>query len=158
MGKNVKASIIIKLILLLVRQGTLREYLPPSNTQRPRPFQPQSTPEPDSSNDINSFIPGGYPPAGSITPQPPFPPYPNAQLQTGRPELEPPNEKPSFNGYQTERPQPGFSEGTVTTEGPGTTLGGSTGGGTTGDLLFYSRINKISDNLLLECFVYAEGK
>ncbi|KAL1514094.1 hypothetical protein ABEB36_003413 [Hypothenemus hampei] len=37
-----------------VRQGTFLQYLPPSNTQRPRPFQP------------------GYPPAG-YSPQPPFP-------------------------------------------------------------------------------------
>ncbi|XP_060526398.1 uncharacterized protein LOC132702010 isoform X2 [Cylas formicarius] len=36
-----------------VRQGTLREYLPPARTEKPRPFQP------------------GYPEAG-ITPQPPF--------------------------------------------------------------------------------------
>ncbi|XP_048523643.1 uncharacterized protein LOC109536493, partial [Dendroctonus ponderosae] len=36
-----------------VRQGTLREYLPPANTERPRPFQP------------------GYPPAG-FSPEPSF--------------------------------------------------------------------------------------
>lgn len=124
-------------LVFLVRQGTLREYLPPSNTQRPRPFQPAATPEPDSSNDINSYVPGGYPPAGSITPQPPFPPYAAPPQQTGRPELQPPNEQPSFNGYQTERPQPSFSEGTTTTEGSsGTTVGGPTGAGSTGEKLF----------------------
>ncbi|XP_066262625.1 uncharacterized protein [Euwallacea similis] len=37
-----------------VRQGTLREYLPPSNTEKPRPFRP------------------GYPPAG-YSPEPAFP-------------------------------------------------------------------------------------
>lgn len=116
-------------VLFLVRQGTLREYLPPSNTQRPRPFQPPSTPEPDSSNDINSFIPGGYPPAGSITPQPPFPPYTAQPPQNGRPELEPPNEQPSFNGYQTEKPRPGFSEASTTEGFSGTTLSALTAGG-----------------------------
>ncbi|KAL3287333.1 hypothetical protein HHI36_001807 [Cryptolaemus montrouzieri] len=48
-----------------VRQGSFREYLPPSNTQKPRPFEPAQP----------GYLPPRqppYPPSGSITPQPPF--------------------------------------------------------------------------------------
>ncbi|KAK5648647.1 hypothetical protein RI129_003539 [Pyrocoelia pectoralis] len=82
-----------------IRQGSLREYLPPVNTQRPRPFQTASTGD--------NEIPGGYPPAGSVTPNPPFvdgfPSY--------NPDLKPPI--PDFTGYtQTSRPQPTFTPST----------------------------------------------
>ncbi|XP_018573892.1 collagen alpha-1(III) chain-like [Anoplophora glabripennis] len=53
-----------------IRQGTLREYLPPTNTQKPRPFE---TARPPGNDQNGNYIYGGYPPAGSITPQPPFP-------------------------------------------------------------------------------------
>ncbi|XP_044264999.1 EGF-like domain-containing protein 2 isoform X2 [Tribolium madens] len=92
-----------------IRQGTLREYLPPSNTQKPRPFEPQ-----------------GYPPSG-ITPQPPFPIYTNPTTGypsptneitpphtgppqppfTGYPTTGFPSQRPTFpTGYPTQRPQP----------------------------------------------------
>ncbi|KAF7281543.1 hypothetical protein GWI33_004578 [Rhynchophorus ferrugineus] len=46
-----------------VRQGTLREYLPPANTEKPRPFQT------------------GYPPSG-FSPEPPFP-FPTSPVTGG---------------------------------------------------------------------------
>ncbi|XP_072391572.1 uncharacterized protein [Diabrotica undecimpunctata] len=58
------------------RQGSLREYLPPTNSQKPRPFEPR----PDQGSGIDeqgNFVDSGYPPAGSITPQPPFNIYTN---------------------------------------------------------------------------------
>lgn len=82
---------------LSVRQGTLREYLPPINTQKPRPFEPVTPPN------QNHNIGGGYPPAGSITPRPPFTEgYPSIN-----PEITPPVQTPGFNGYPTpSQPQP----------------------------------------------------
>ncbi|KAJ8962509.1 hypothetical protein NQ318_000899 [Aromia moschata] len=56
-----------------IRQGSFREYLPPANTQKPRPFETVSPPGDDGNFQNGNFINGGYPPAGSITPQPPFP-------------------------------------------------------------------------------------
>ncbi|KAK9892265.1 hypothetical protein WA026_019066 [Henosepilachna vigintioctopunctata] len=54
-----------------IRQGSFREYLPPSNTQKPRPFEPARP---------GQYLPPReppYPPSGSITPQPPFTIYTN---------------------------------------------------------------------------------
>ncbi|KAJ8925352.1 hypothetical protein NQ315_009182 [Exocentrus adspersus] len=67
------------------RQGTLREYLPPTNTQKPRPFETARPPGENGIDYNNDYIQGGYPPAGSITPQPPFTIYtnPGAPPQTG---------------------------------------------------------------------------
>ncbi|KAB0803320.1 hypothetical protein PPYR_00290 [Photinus pyralis] len=80
-----------------IRQGSLREYLPPVNTQKPRPFQTATPGE----NEIF----GGYPAAGSVTPQPPFvdgyPAY--------NPDLKPP--VPDFTKYPS-KPQPTFSSST----------------------------------------------
>ncbi|CAH1117180.1 unnamed protein product [Phaedon cochleariae] len=56
------------------RQNNLREYLPPSYTQKPRPFEPR--PSGGGTDEEGNFVDGGYPPAG-ITPQPPFPIYTN---------------------------------------------------------------------------------
>ncbi|XP_030748175.1 uncharacterized protein LOC115876512 isoform X2 [Sitophilus oryzae] len=97
-----------------IRQGTLRQYLPPANTEKPRPFQP------------------GYPPAGE-TPQPPFP-FPTSPVTGGvtapeqpQPQPEDGNEvllPPTRNGFnppdepeQHEVPLPteGPSEGPLTT-------------------------------------------
>ncbi|XP_049817544.1 collagen alpha-1(II) chain isoform X2 [Aethina tumida] len=78
-------------VLRKVRQGTLREYLPPSNTQKPRPFEPVSTVDGE-----------GYPPSG-FTPQPPFP-YPTV---------------PGLDGYpQTNDITSGFPTGAPSTEYP----------------------------------------
>jgi hypothetical protein len=98
-----------------IRQGTLREYLPPSNTQKPRPFEPVSPP-------FNQ----GYPPSG-ITPQPPFPIYtnPTTGAVTGEGYPSPTNDiTPPRPGYPSS-PQPPFT-GYPTTGFPGSTPG-STG-------------------------------
>ncbi|XP_050510576.1 uncharacterized protein LOC126887220 isoform X2 [Diabrotica virgifera virgifera] len=58
------------------RQGSLREYLPPTNSQKPRPFEPRPG-QGSGIDDEGNFIDRGYPPAGSITPQPPFNIYTN---------------------------------------------------------------------------------
>jgi hypothetical protein len=82
-----------------IRQGTLREYLPPSNTQKPRPFEPVSPP-------FNQ----GYPPSG-ITPQPPFPIYtnPTTGAVTGEGYPSPTNDiTPPRPGYPSS-PQPPFT-------------------------------------------------
>ncbi|XP_044745858.1 translation initiation factor IF-2-like [Coccinella septempunctata] len=92
-----------------VRQGSFREYLPPSNTQKPRPFEPAQP---------GQYLPPRhppYPPSGSITPQPPFPIYTNPATGavTGEGGYSPyePSESPS-SGAPTEttryptRPRP----------------------------------------------------
>ena len=58
----------------IVRQGSgsPREYLPPIYTQKPRPFGPSVQIPNQPESDHHNFI-GGYPPSGSITPEPPFP-------------------------------------------------------------------------------------
>lgn len=61
--------------MFLVRQGTLREYLPPTHPEKPRPFAPR--PSGNGIDEEGNFVDGGYPPAGSITPQPPFNIYTN---------------------------------------------------------------------------------
>ncbi|XP_045483328.1 atrophin-1-like isoform X2 [Harmonia axyridis] len=105
-----------------VRQGSFREYLPPSNTQKPRPFEP--------SEQHGQYLPPRqppYPPSGSITPQPPFNIYTNPATGavTGEGGYSPsqPSEGPSTpspaeptryptrprpTGYPT-RPTPGYS-------------------------------------------------
>ncbi|KAF2879680.1 hypothetical protein ILUMI_26486 [Ignelater luminosus] len=93
-----------------IRQGTLREYLPPINAQKPRPFEP-----PTQSNHIgngdNNFI-NGYPPSG-ITPQPPFSDgiiYPSIRPQIIPPVYYIPG---GFTGYPTSsKPQPSFPTST----------------------------------------------
>ncbi|KAF5294089.1 hypothetical protein FQR65_LT10913 [Abscondita terminalis] len=84
-----------------IRQGSLREYLPPVNTQKPRPFQ---NPE-DNAVDGDNNIQSGYPSAGSVTPHPPFEEgYPTIQN-----EITPPANVPDFTGYpQTFKPQTSY--------------------------------------------------
>ncbi|XP_018332371.1 uncharacterized protein LOC108741896 [Agrilus planipennis] len=106
-----------------IRQGSLREYLPPVHTQKPRPFEPPKPTE------------GGYPAAGSITPQPPFsenpspgteisPPYPG----TNSPSSTAPPEGPS-TGYPSGGPSTGYPSGGSSTGYPSI---GSTEGSTVG--------------------------
>ncbi|CAH0552196.1 unnamed protein product [Brassicogethes aeneus] len=82
-----------------IRQGTLREYLPPSQTQKPRPFQPAYT-----TSDNND----GYPASG-FKPQPPFP-YPTVPGQDGYPQT---NEV--IPGEPSKAPATGYPEGTSST-------------------------------------------
>lgn len=89
-----------------VRQGTLREYLPPSNTEKPRPFQP------------------GYPPAG-YSPEPPFPiptnpatggvTAPEGYQPGGDNDILLPPDLGLVNGYQRPKVEPGFTLPTTTT-------------------------------------------
>ncbi|XP_074035650.1 LOW QUALITY PROTEIN: uncharacterized protein [Leptinotarsa decemlineata] len=103
-----------------IRQGGLREYLPPTITEKPRPFQPR--PNGDGTDESGNFIDGGYPPVS--TPQPPFP-YPSGPTQPpvtqtpGYPTVPaglstpPPPSPPS--GFQT---QPPSGVTSYPTEGP----------------------------------------
>ncbi|KAK4884929.1 hypothetical protein RN001_001200 [Aquatica leii] len=89
-----------------IRQGSLREYLPPINTQKPRPFQ---TPE-DNIGDGDNNIHVGYPAAGSITPRPPF----TDGFPTIHNEITPPVSVPDFTGHpQTVKPQPSYPSPTT---------------------------------------------
>ncbi|KAG5884619.1 hypothetical protein JTB14_023816 [Gonioctena quinquepunctata] len=104
-----------------IRQDSLREYLPPSVTDKPRPFEPR--PHGDGIDENGNFIDSGYPLPS--TPQPPFhfatsppvyssTPAPDEYLSgsAGLSTLPPPS-PPS--GFQTQRPSsfPGYP-----TEGP----------------------------------------
>ncbi|KAF5274406.1 hypothetical protein FQA39_LY07286 [Lamprigera yunnana] len=82
-----------------IRQGSLREYLPPVNTQKPRPFQ---TPDDNIGDGDSNSVHIGYAPAGSVTPVPPF--------SEGFPgihnEITPPVNEPDFTVHpQTSKPQ-----------------------------------------------------
>ncbi|CAH1110748.1 unnamed protein product [Psylliodes chrysocephalus] len=54
-----------------IRQGSLREYLPPTPGEKPRPFTSRPSTEGAGIDEEGNFVDTGYPPAG-ITPQPPF--------------------------------------------------------------------------------------
>lgn len=133
---NLEEHILI-IDFFIVRQGSFREYLPPSNTQKPRPFQPSGTTPTHPGSDYN-FI--GYPPSGGITPQPPFPVYTNPAtggftsngFPSSPPEFSSPsgfeiNPKPfptykppsSSTGYPNEHPKPGFPIKPPASELPG---------------------------------------
>nr|XP_023015505.1 uncharacterized protein LOC111505000 [Leptinotarsa decemlineata] len=113
------------------RQGGLREYLPPTITEKPRPFQPR--PNGDGTDESGNFIDGGYPPVS--TPQPPFP-YPSGPTQPpvtqtpGYPTVPagvsptfPPQEVVTeFSGFPTASP-PGVTPGSPTESPPEVTPG-----------------------------------
>ncbi|CAH1985627.1 unnamed protein product [Acanthoscelides obtectus] len=94
------------------RQGTIKEYLPPFNTDKPHGF----TPAPPGSGGVDeegNFVDSGYPPSGS-SPQPPFtlPPSGAPSEKPGFPTAPPPGYTPSVTG--PERPgttQPGYTPG-----------------------------------------------
>ncbi|XP_056638948.1 uncharacterized protein LOC130446607 [Diorhabda sublineata] len=60
-----------------IRQDALREYLPPTMSQKPRPFEPRPVDNGGGVDNNGNFVDSGYPPAGSVTPQPPFTIYTN---------------------------------------------------------------------------------
>lgn len=102
--------------LLTVRQNSFREYLPPSLTEKPRPFQPVT--ELPIGNQFS-----GYPLPGS-SPQPPFtdstrPPIYTTPEQPSGPTIgyPIPGEQPEDNGIYPGTGYPSSTPGYQSTSG-----------------------------------------
>nr|CAH7718630.1 unnamed protein product [Callosobruchus chinensis] len=94
------------------RQGTIKEYLPPYNTDKPQGFT-SAPPGSGGVDEEGNFVDSGYPPRGT-SPEPPF----------TLPPAGAPSEKPGF----PTAPPPGFTPGVTGPEQPGTTQPGYTPG------------------------------
>ncbi|VEN51939.1 unnamed protein product [Callosobruchus maculatus] len=93
-----------------IRQGTIKEYLPPFNTDKPTGFT-SAPPGSGGVDEDGNFVDSGYPPKGT-SPEPPFTLPPGA-----------PSEKPGF----PTAPPPGLTPGVTGPEQPGTTQPGGPG-------------------------------
>ncbi|CAG9860111.1 unnamed protein product [Phyllotreta striolata] len=104
-----------------VRQGSLREYLPPTPGEKPRPFTSRPSTQGTGVDEDGNFVDPGYPPAG-YTPQPAFtfPPnqpddgpgpegtsYPTQSTRRPGYSTQPSiTERPSYPGFETVYPEP----------------------------------------------------
>ncbi|XP_022899833.2 collagen alpha-2(IV) chain-like isoform X2 [Onthophagus taurus] len=96
-----------------VRQGTIREYLPPINTEKPRPFEP-SFPDRPEDNTIGYPTPpsGIYPPLEPSYPGngPSKPEQPETPTKPGEPGYPGKPEEPGYPGKPEEPSYPGKPE------------------------------------------------